>query len=148
MIIPNFIPSTERANEEVFTYSSSNTQSKDQEKQPMVSPSQRGRTRWNIADTIVLIEAKRSEKDAVSKGGAMKKTISSAENYWNVTSKERVERKLPPNFPSKLMDAMEITFGSDRVIDPGNITIDTLENNSSPKENTPIDEFDMVKTAC
>ncbi|GLJ11273.1 hypothetical protein SUGI_0150080 [Cryptomeria japonica] len=46
---------------------------------------------------------------------------------------------------------MEINFGSDRVFDLGNITIDTSDKNyassdrkSSPNENSPMDESDTV----
>ncbi|GLJ31486.1 hypothetical protein SUGI_0631870 [Cryptomeria japonica] len=77
------------------------------------------------------------------------------DSYWNMTSRERVEKRLPPNFPKELMDAMEINFGSDRAIDPGNITIDTSDNNSTSSdrkyysnENVSMDEFDTVNAPC
>ncbi|GLJ28993.1 hypothetical protein SUGI_0572280 [Cryptomeria japonica] len=167
----------------------------------MVPPTHKGRTRWSISNTKILIKEKLSEKDVVYKGGAMNKTTTSIEkwkivqeycfrhgvfqttnqyrdwwehvlldfkrirdyethipsshdSYWNMTSKERVERKLPPNFLSELMDAMEINFGSDRAIDPRNITIDTCKKNlyllkkSSPNENTQMDEFDTMNATC
>ena len=40
------------------------------------------------------------------------------ESYWNMTDKERIEKRLPQNFPNELMDAlMEIKFGPYRTID-------------------------------
>ncbi|GLJ11131.1 hypothetical protein SUGI_0143990 [Cryptomeria japonica] len=64
-----------------------------------------------------------------------------------MTSRERVEKRLPPNFPKELMDAMEINFGSDRAIDLGNITIDTSDNNYTSSD-VPVDEFDTVNATC
>ncbi|GLJ42834.1 hypothetical protein SUGI_0887960 [Cryptomeria japonica] len=63
-----------------------------------------------------------------------------------MTSRERVEKRLPSNFPKELMDAMETNFGSDRAIDLGNITIDTSNNYTS--SDVPVDEFDTVNATC
>ncbi|KAH9314569.1 hypothetical protein KI387_023196 [Taxus chinensis] len=116
---------------------------------------QKSRVRWSIADTSILIEAKRIERDTQTNGSAMKKAISSTEkwkivqnycsshgvdrtanqcrdrwehvlpdfkrirdyeshipsghdSYWNMTTRERIDRKLPANYAKEIFDAMEM----------------------------------------
>ena len=47
----------------------------------MVSSTQKGRTRWSISDTIVLIEEKYSEKETLSNSGPMKKARLASEKW-------------------------------------------------------------------
>ncbi|GLJ36896.1 hypothetical protein SUGI_0745840 [Cryptomeria japonica] len=63
-----------------------------------------------------------------------------------MTSRERIEKKLPTKFVAELYDAVEGTFGRDQSINPGNITIDssntsfTFDENNLPNEDDPLDE--------
>ncbi|KAH9295959.1 hypothetical protein KI387_039547, partial [Taxus chinensis] len=81
------------------------------------------------------------------------KNIPSGHNsYWTMTTRERTEKKLPAKFSEEIFDAMELNFGQDRGINPGNITIDTSETNHgdsfAPNENDPSNESETPKAAC
>ncbi|GLJ25545.1 hypothetical protein SUGI_0489220 [Cryptomeria japonica] len=131
---------------------------------------------WSIVDTMVLMEAKRIEKETQSNSGAMRKTLNFTkkskiiqeycfshgvastknqcrdrwehlqpeykkitnyenniplghDNYWNMTSQERIEKKHLTKFIVGLYDAMENTFGKYHAINPGNVTIDSSDTN-------------------
>ncbi|KAH9289516.1 hypothetical protein KI387_033633 [Taxus chinensis] len=228
--IPDFIPSTQEHNAEVvypptgnifsdgINYPEHSTMDVDDSQLPQgdmaskqaeilkhqstVLPPQKGRTRWSTTDTLVLIEAKRNERDTLFNGGPRSKAISSTEkwkivqnycashgvvrtvnqcrdrwehlqpdykrirdyeknipsghnSYWTMTARERTEKKLPAKFFEELFDAMELNFGHDRGINPGNITIDTSETNhanyedsSALNENDPSNESETPKAAC
>ncbi|KAH9327964.1 hypothetical protein KI387_000072, partial [Taxus chinensis] len=164
------------------------THSEVMRSQSSALPPQKGRARWSITDTLVLIAAKHIERETQSNGGAMKKAISSSEkwkivqkycvahglnrtpnqcrdrwehiqpdfkkirdyeanipsghdSYWTMTVQERNDKKLPPKYPEEVFHSMEVNFGQDRAINPGNITIDSSDPNhmadevSTPNEN-------------
>ncbi|KAH9324060.1 hypothetical protein KI387_004238, partial [Taxus chinensis] len=73
------------------------------------------------------------------------------DSYWSMKGRERVEKKLPTNFAMELFNAMDISFGSDRAINPSKISIDTFDTQyvftegwSSPIENEPLKEFETL----
>ncbi|KAH9293277.1 hypothetical protein KI387_041519, partial [Taxus chinensis] len=214
VIIPTYVPSTEKIIDEVNIPTNgihlehindsplhhekmSTKEPHSQGNQPSVPPAQKGRARWSITETVVLIEAKRIERDTQLNDGTMKRTITENEkwrivedyccthgllrtasqcrdrwehvlpdykrvrdyeahipsghdSYWSMTRRERVEKKLPANFAMELFDAMDISFGNDRAINPGKISIDTsdtqyafTEGGSSPIENEPLKECEI-----
>lgn len=51
--------------------------------------------------------------------------ISEQESYWNMMTKERIDKKLPANFTREIYDAMERHFGQNRTVHPGDMVIDT-----------------------
>ncbi|GLJ28987.1 hypothetical protein SUGI_0572220 [Cryptomeria japonica] len=65
-----------------------------------------------------------------------------------MTSRERIEKKIPTKFIFELYDAMETTFGKYRAINPGNITIDSFvtslafDDNNLTNEDKPLNESD------
>eukprot|EP01018_Ginkgo_biloba_P013434 Gb_40606 [translate_table: standard] len=72
---------------------------------------------------------------------------SSHYSYWNMTSGERISKKLPSNYIEEIFEAMEKSFGYDRAINPGDITVDTSTTNYgaseepfTPIENNPLQE--------
>eukprot|EP01018_Ginkgo_biloba_P016914 Gb_32376 [translate_table: standard] len=69
------------------------------------------------------------------------------DSYWNMTSGERIAKKLPSNYTKEIFEAMDKSFGYDRAINPGDITIDTSATNYgateepfTPVENNPLHE--------
>ncbi|GLJ42835.1 hypothetical protein SUGI_0887970 [Cryptomeria japonica] len=79
--ISNCPPFSERENEDVFSYTPSEKQSNVHDKTHTAPPPQKGRTRWSISDTIILLEAKRIEKDMLSNAGLMKKATTSTKKW-------------------------------------------------------------------
>ncbi|KAH9326338.1 hypothetical protein KI387_006516 [Taxus chinensis] len=156
VIIPTYVPNTEKIIDEVNIPTTgihlehindsplhhdkmSTKEPHSQGNQPSVPPAQKGKARWSIAETVVLIEAKRIERDTQLNSGTMKRTITSNEK-WRIVedyccthgllctaSRERAEKKLPTNFAMELFDAMDISFGNDRAINPSKISIDTSD---------------------
>ncbi|KAH9330249.1 hypothetical protein KI387_002357, partial [Taxus chinensis] len=49
--------------------------------QPSIPLAQKGRARWSIADAIILVKAKRIERDTQFNGGTMKRTITASEKW-------------------------------------------------------------------
>eukprot|EP01018_Ginkgo_biloba_P019319 Gb_12440 [translate_table: standard] len=161
---------------------------------------QKGRVRWTISETLILINAKQTEKNVPSPGGFMKQAksaiekwrttsaqchlngldrtatqcrdrwdhiqpdykkirhyeqniVSDHESYWNMTAKERIDKKLPANFTKEIFDAMEKHFGQNRNVHPGDMVIDTsasdygtLEEHHAPAENAPLHKKEPIET--
>lgn len=70
--------------------------------------------------------------------------VSEHESYWSMTTKERIDKKLPANFTKEIFDAMEKHFGQNRTIHPGDMVIDTSASNygafeqNAASESTPL----------
>ncbi|GLJ17703.1 hypothetical protein SUGI_0308920 [Cryptomeria japonica] len=193
---PEFVPSTQVNNEEVIAEKVVPTSEVEVTKNQSHVPSQeKSRVCWSIANTMVLIEAKQTERETQSSGGVMRRALNSTEkwkiiqeycsahgvhhtanqcwdrwehiqpdykrirdyehnipsghdSFWNTTSRERIEKKLPTKFIFELYDAMETTFGKDRAINPWNITIDSsdtslaFDDNNLTNEDEPLNESD------
>ncbi|GLJ44440.1 hypothetical protein SUGI_0932180 [Cryptomeria japonica] len=65
--------------------------------------------------------------------------LSEQESYWNMTTKERIDKKLPANFTREIFDAMEKHFGQNRTVHPGDMVIDT-----SASDYGALEEHDAV----
>lgn len=65
--------------------------------------------------------------------------LSEQESYWNMTTKERIDKKLPANFTRDIFDAMEKHFGQNRTVHPGDMVIDT-----SASDYGALEEHDAV----
>ncbi|KAH9300594.1 hypothetical protein KI387_012177, partial [Taxus chinensis] len=98
VIIPTYVPNTEKISDEVNIPTTgihlehindsplhhdkmSTKEPHSQGNQPSVPPTQKGRARWSIVETVVLIKAKRIERDTQLNSGTMKRTITANEKW-------------------------------------------------------------------
>ena len=70
-----------------------------------------------------------------------------------MTTKERIDKKLPANFTKKIFDSMENHFGQNQTIHPGDMVIDTSASNygafvhNVASENTPLHKNMNLETS-
>eukprot|EP01018_Ginkgo_biloba_P019465 Gb_05266 [translate_table: standard] len=74
-------------------------------------------------------------------------------SYWNMTAKERMDKRLPTNYTKELFEAMGKHFGQNRGNDAGDMVIDTsasdhgtFEDCHVPGKNVPLHENTMPET--
>ncbi|GLJ55991.1 hypothetical protein SUGI_1202020 [Cryptomeria japonica] len=82
---PEFVPSTQVSTEEVIAEKVVPTSEVEVTENQSHVPSQgKSRVLWSFANTMVLIKAKRIERETQSSGGAMRRALNSTEKWKNI----------------------------------------------------------------
>jgi len=105
----------------------------------------RGVCRWTLIEDMVWDEGVyRSAQQCKVKWekltGEFRKVLDYEKNippgrdsYWHITSVDRKDAKLPPNFHKSLYDALMQWYGRSRAVNPGNLILDS----GIPETSTP-----------